>query len=93
MKESSLVKSIIQYLVTRRDVFAWRNNTGAIASDGRFLRYGKKGSADIIGVFNGRFIGIEAKVGKNTQSYRNTFFKSVSSPQVVCIYWRTHWMM
>ena len=42
---------------------AWSNNTGALKHDGRMIRYGLPGSSDIIACINGRFFGIEAKVG------------------------------
>lgn len=46
---------------------AWSNNTGALKSDGRMIRYGLPGSSDIILIARplGRFFGIEAKVGKD----------------------------
>lgn len=46
---------------------AWRNNTGAYKTeDGTYIRYGLKGSPDIIGILNdGRFLGVECKSGKN----------------------------
>ena len=69
LSETALLKSIMHYLALRKDVFAWRNNTGAIVTDERFIRYGKRGSSDIIGICaNGRFLAIEAKVGKGRQS-------------------------
>ncbi len=45
----------------------WSNASGAAKVDGRLLRYGLKGSSDIILVLapTGRFIGIEAKVGRD----------------------------
>jgi hypothetical protein len=51
---------------------AWRNNTGAAVFKGddgrkRFVKFGRKGVSDILGVTSaGRFLAIEAKVGKNT---------------------------
>lgn len=44
---------------------AWSNNTGAIKTEDRFLRYGLSGSSDILACIGGRFVGIEAKVGKD----------------------------
>jgi hypothetical protein len=44
---------------------AWSNNTGALKNEGRMIRYGLPGSADILACVNGRMIGIEAKVGKD----------------------------
>lgn len=71
MKESELVSSIVDYLEKRR-VFHYRNNTGAMVSEysgkKRFMRFGAKGSPDIICVIAGRYVGLEAKVGYNKQS-------------------------
>lgn len=46
---------------------AWRNNTGALyaGSDGerkRFVRFGVKGSGDVLGLLRGLFISVETKV-------------------------------
>jgi hypothetical protein len=71
MTESNLVNSCLDYLA-KRQVFAWRNNTGAFAGEykgkTRFFRYGAKGSPDILGIIRGRFFGIECKVGRNKLS-------------------------
>ena len=50
---------------------AWQNNTGAIKTDtGRYQKYGKVGSADIMGILqpNGRHMELEAKTGTGRQS-------------------------
>ena len=44
---------------------AWSNATGAAKVDGRMLRYGLPGSADILACIGGKMIGIEAKVGRD----------------------------
>lgn len=46
---------------------AWSNATGAAKVEGRMLRYGLKGSSDILLSLapTGRLYGIEAKVGKD----------------------------
>jgi hypothetical protein len=42
--------------------FVWRNNTGAVKTERRFIRYGHTGSADIIGLMpDGRLLAIECK--------------------------------
>lgn len=55
-------------LLNLMGIFAWRNNTGAYkAKSNRTLKervvyYGKKGSADIIGILpDGRFLAVECK--------------------------------
>ena len=41
---------------------AWRNNTGALASGTRFMRFGIPGQPDIMGIFKGgRPFGLEVK--------------------------------
>ena len=47
--ESEIVRAILDYLATRRDVVAWRNNVGAVTEGERFIRFGVKGLPDIIG--------------------------------------------
>lgn len=48
----------------------WGNNSGAIKTEfGRFIRFGLKGSADIVGITGeGIFVGVEIKTGKSRQS-------------------------
>jgi len=68
-----LVNACLQVLATRR-VLAWENKTGGRKiqrPDGtlRWLEWGKKGSADIIGCMpNGRFLAVECKVGRDKLS-------------------------
>ena len=47
-------------------IYHWRNNTGfhslSYKGENRFVRYGKKGLPDILGVLpGGKFLGIECK--------------------------------
>lgn len=58
--ESSLMKRILSAL-KKIGVLAWRNHVGAATIDGRYQRFGSKGSADIFAVVRGRFVGIEVK--------------------------------
>lgn len=63
---SDLVKRILAECGALAFCRLWKNDTGmAISMDGaRKLRYGLKGSADILGIGNGgRFIAIECKTG------------------------------
>ena len=64
-RESSIVAACLQ-LLALRGIFAWRNNTGAVAASykgkSRFIRYGHPGSADIFAVVKGgRFLAVECK--------------------------------
>jgi len=63
--ESRIKIDVLRYL-ERRGFFAWNNPTGCvrIAPD-RFIRFGKVGSSDIIGVLpDGRFLAVETKTQK-----------------------------
>ena len=56
MKESQLVQNIKKYLATVPECFFWKEHGG---------QYGTAGIPDIIVCYKGRFVGLEAKVGKN----------------------------
>ncbi|MDH4179704.1 MAG: VRR-NUC domain-containing protein [Armatimonadota bacterium] len=73
--EQETTRQILNYL-ERRQVFAWRNNTGR---RGR-VSYGLKGSADIIGILpGGRFLAIEVKVpGKKPSEEQMVFLQRVA---------------
>lgn len=66
MSESDVVNACIKWLFSH-GCFVWRNNTGSYKTQsGGFVRYGSKGSPDIIGMTpRGLFIGVECKFGKN----------------------------
>lgn len=56
----------------------WKNASGVAMADGRHIRYGLKGSPDIIGVIEGgRFLGIEVKTGCATQSPQQKKFQKI----------------
>ena len=68
--ETQLVGWAIEYLL-RKGHFVWRNNTGARPwkdreGNDRMMRFGKVGSADILGIHkaDGKLIAVECKVGK-----------------------------
>ena len=65
---TKLVREACEWLATNR-YFAWPNQTGATKVDGRFLRYGKLGSGDVILVLSplGRHAELEAKTGRGVQ--------------------------
>lgn len=60
--ESDVLKSCLA-LLKFRGIPAFRNNTGAVKLEGRFIRYGKVGSSDIIGILpaTGRWLAVETK--------------------------------
>jgi hypothetical protein len=76
MNGNELVRACDDYL-TLKQVFHYRNNSGAIKMPhGSFVRYGAKGSPDIIVVTDGTYIGIECKMGSGRQSPDQKAFES-----------------
>lgn len=68
---NELTKTIIFDMYWVREGLAYRINNGAIYDTKRQVyRKGvqRKGVPDIIGIINGRFIGIEVKIGRDRQS-------------------------
>jgi hypothetical protein len=81
--EGAVVKACLEYLELR-GVYAYRQNTGAAeyqdkAGNKRFVRYGKPGVSDIIGVLpGGRFMAIECKAPNGRLSeYQKEFLDQV----------------
>lgn len=85
--ESETQKAILDYLKLRQ-IFCWRNNTGARKFDYRrkdgkvthnFFQWGKPGSGDILGVLkDGRFFSIEVKAyGKTPSESQEEFMAEV----------------
>jgi hypothetical protein len=66
----------LDYLETRGDCFAWRNNTGAAWVKGALVRFGKEGSGDVLGVLAGRFFAIETKSTRGTQNAAQRQFEA-----------------
>lgn len=67
--ESAVLHAAIQYL-TLRGAVVFRNNTGMQKAEykgkTRVIRYGLGvGSSDIVGVYQGRFLAVETKYGRN----------------------------
>ena len=66
--ENLVKNSILEYLRIK-SIYAWSNNSGAVkvgvGPASRYVRYGKKGSSDILGILDdGRFLAIEVKTAK-----------------------------
>ena len=57
MNEAVLIQKIRKYLATVPECFFWKEHGG---------QYGTAGIPDIIVCHKGRFIALEAKVGRNT---------------------------
>lgn len=70
-KHAQVVREILARCGSRPDCRLWANNTGVgrgLTGDS-FIRFGLRGSADILGIFfGGYFLGIEVKTGSATQS-------------------------
>lgn len=67
VKESHVVSACLQWLWLH-GCYVWRNNSGALKPEGskRPIRFGLKGSADIIGLTpQGKFLAVECKAGRN----------------------------
>lgn len=75
MKHNELVDKCLFFLGLNK-IFAWQNNTGAAKIGNAFVQFGKKGSSDIIGILpDGRFLGVEIKIGKDTQKSEQIIFQ------------------
>lgn len=60
-KESDIQKAILQLLLAKR-IFVWRQNTGTVEVEDRYVSFGARGTSDILGIYpGGRFLAIEVK--------------------------------
>jgi hypothetical protein len=59
--ESFVLNGCLHYLQIR-GIYHWRNNTGTAKIADRWVSFGKKGSADILGCLpDGKFLAVEVK--------------------------------
>jgi hypothetical protein len=61
--ENRVKTEVLKYLKLRR-IYCWSNPSGAVRiRPGKFMSFGKKGSADIIGLLapDGKFLAVETK--------------------------------
>ena len=77
--EAEIQKAILQFLGYVQDAFFWRNNTGAVKivrNNGKkgFVKFGLKGSPDIIGCYKGNFVAFEVKSAKGIASLEQKDF-------------------
>ena len=68
LSEHDIQGLILDWLLLNK-YYAWRNNSGAVVSEykgkKRFMRYGKVGSSDILGLTrDGKLLAIEVKSAK-----------------------------
>ena len=80
MKETEIVKSILDYLGYKK-IISWRNQSGMIFGSHKgkqwAVKMGKKGVADIIGVMpdgSGRIMCLEVKTEKGNPTQDQTDF-------------------
>ena len=68
MKETQLVKQILDFCRMRGLLF-YRTQSGMIPTPtGGLIKMATAGTCDITGCQNGKFVAVECKVGKNTQT-------------------------
>jgi len=67
--ERDVLDGCLKYLQAR-GIFHWRNNTGAVQiRPGQFMRFGKVGSSDILGILpGGRLLCVECKASRGRLS-------------------------
>jgi len=67
-KEAEVLAACLDYLKVSRRAFAWRQNSGGMKIDDRYVNFcAAKGASDILGVIRGcgHFLAVECKAGKN----------------------------
>lgn len=72
-----LVKNILLYISKFPYCRAWANNSGVARSmdnPNRIIRFGLKGSSDIIGIYKKNLLAIEVKTGKSKQTPQQKAF-------------------
>ena len=80
LSERAVLHDILLAIGNRPDLRVWRNNTGQIPTpDGRVIRFGLPGSADILGIMKptGRFLAIECKTDVGHQSDKQKHFQAM----------------
>lgn len=80
-KKEGAVNNEVDDLLNLYGIFHWRNNTGSYKKKGSFIRYGKPGSSDWIGICpDGRFLAIESKrpVKSKTSDLQKQFLDRIN---------------
>lgn len=87
VSESDIQKSILQYLKLKK-IFNYRQNSGAIKVDNRFLRSTSiNGLPDIVCILEGIYIGLEVKTatGRLNKNQIETHRKIISAGGLVYV--------
>lgn len=76
---STLLNEILRLIGARPDCRVWKNATGAAVSrTGSYVKFGKKGSADILGITSdGRMFCVEVKTGQAVQTKEQKAFQNM----------------
>ena len=91
--EGRVLTGCLNYLKVK-GIYHWRNSVGAVrVGPGRFMRFGKVGSSDILGCLTGgRFLAVEVKASKGRLSPEQREFletiKSLGGLSVVVRSWK-----
>lgn len=73
-------QTLILDWLSRKQIFHYRQNTGAAKLKGFWVKFGVPGAPDIVAVKNGRFIGIEVKrVGEEQSDKQKDFECNLAS--------------
>ena len=78
--EKDLVKAVNAARPILRRKFKleiWRQNTGALKQNKRFIRFGIVGAADFTGIMKGKRVEIECKAAKGKQSDNQKAFQKM----------------
>lgn len=76
LPESQLQALLLAHLNRIPGVWVWRANTGAARAEGRLIRFGYPGQADLLGMVCGVFLAVEVKGPGGRQSEDQRLFQS-----------------
>lgn len=74
MNETTILREILAWLSAQPQTLAWRQNVGLGRTlDGRAVRFGVRGQADILACRRGRALAVEVKTatGRQSRAQRN----------------------
>ena len=82
--EKSIQNSIIR-LLKKYNIYHWRNNAGVMVVQNRIIRFGKVGSSDIFGFYQGKFFACEVKTEKGKLTDHQKEFLDEVNKQEYCL--------